>query len=228
MALGCFVIDFQNWGLIEYKEAAEKQLLVLEQVASGEIADQVIFCSHPEVVTLGKSSSPDDLIGWKGQVCESSRGGKATYHGPEQLVVYPIINLNKQRKHLRQKDIHQYLRRLEESMIVALKTFGLEANRLPTSLMNSSEESQKDDLLYTGVWVGEKKLASIGIAVKRWVTYHGLAINLWENPSAFTGINPCGFQQNTMTHIESVLGERLAQGQLATALEPVFTELFAE
>ncbi|MEO0337323.1 MAG: octanoyltransferase, partial [Pseudomonadota bacterium] len=95
------MLEFQEWGLIDYEEAAERQLLLLEKVAAGELPDQVVFCWHPPVVTLGRSSLPSDLQGWKGQVVETSRGGRATYHGPEQLVIYPIIDLSKPRKNLR-------------------------------------------------------------------------------------------------------------------------------
>jgi lipoate-protein ligase B len=245
------VLEFQDWELIDYKEAAERQLLLLEQVVSGQIPDQVVFCWHPPVVTLGRSSKPGDLQGWQGEVVEASRGGRATYHGPEQLVVYPIIDLKKERKNLRAKDIHQYLRLLEETLILAMRELGIEAQRRPqwlhkqvtdheessktdnysssaeaaesSSQASSRSEAVKDDLLYTGVWVGDQKLASIGIAVKKWATYHGAAVNLWASETAFQGISPCGFQQNTMTHIETVTGQRLAQQDLVGVLKPFFT-----
>lgn len=248
------MLEFQDWGLIDYGEAAEKQLSLLEQVASGDLPDQVVFCWHPPVVTLGRSSQPSDLQGWQGDIVETSRGGRATYHGPEQLVIYPIIDLKKTRKSLRAKDIHQYLRLLEDTLILGMKEFGIQASHRPswlqenlsdheessknntssapqnspegTSQLTSVAQSEKDDLLYTGVWVCDQKLASIGIAVKKWATYHGAAVNLWASETAFKGISPCGFQQNTMTQIETLTGQRLVQQDLIRVLKPHFSAAF--
>ena len=248
------MLEFQDWGLIDYQEAAEKQLSLLEKVASGEMPDQVVFCWHPPVVTLGRSSRPSDLQGWQGDVVETSRGGRATYHGPEQLVIYPILDLKKSRKNLRAKDIHQYLRLLEEALIAGVRELGVEARNRPLWLQkqvtdheessqtdtssstqtapeglsqsSSAGDGAKDDLLYTGVWVGDQKLASIGIAVKKWSTYHGAAVNLLTSETAFQGISPCGFQQNTMTQIETVIGQRLVQQDLIRVLKPHLTTAF--
>ncbi|MEO0336667.1 MAG: hypothetical protein AAF202_09740, partial [Pseudomonadota bacterium] len=151
----------------------------------------------------------------------------------------------------RVRDIHQYLHLLEDTLIKGMKEIGIAARNRPTWLHNqltNREESTgsdtnsapqkpsegpsevakttsagKDDLLYTGVWVGDQKLASIGIAVKKWATYHGAAVNLWTSETAFQGISPCGFQQNTMTHIETIMGQRLVQQDLVRVLRPHFT-----
>src|SRR5690606_9542350 len=115
-----------------------------------------------------------------------------------QLVIYPILNLNFQRKGRKEKEIAGYLRILENSIVEVLKTYGVES--VGKSLQKkSSEDEGKDE---TGVWVGPQKIASLGIGVKKWVTYHGAAINLEYDPAAFQGLNPCGFQSSTMVSLE--------------------------
>lgn len=175
-----------NLGLIDYKEALDVQLKTVEAVINDQSDECLIICHHPSVVTLGKKSSPSDLVGWKGKVYEISRGGKATYHGPGQIVVYPVINLQK-----RENDIYKFLRALEQAMVKTLEEFGV--------------NNSKGDPDSTGVWIDERKIASIGIAVKKWVTYHGLAINIFNDDDAFKGINPCGLNVSVMTSLEEVL-----------------------
>jgi len=195
---------FTDWGLIDYSEALERQMTLVEKVASGEMPDTVVFCSHPPVVTLGRSSKPQDLTGWQGDLIEVSRGGRATYHGPNQLVIYPILNLSRERKSLKVRDIGAYLRSLESILIDVLGDVEILAN---AKTIDGVDESG-DKISATGVWVGDKKIASIGIAVKKWVTYHGLALNVRKDPLAFQGLRPCGFNANIMTSIEEVLSER--------------------
>jgi lipoate-protein ligase B len=181
-----------NLGEIPYSIAHQKQIQFRDEVIAGG-AEKIITCSHPPVVTLGRQSTPMDITGWKGETVNIERGGKATYHGPGQLVVYPHIDLSK-----RNNDIHKYVRHLEDATVETLKRYGI------TAIGNPSKSADT-----TGVWVGEKKIASIGIAVKRWVTYHGIAINLFRDPLAFTGINPCGFSTDTMISLEELLGEKI-------------------
>jgi lipoyl(octanoyl) transferase len=190
-------MEFIDWGLIDYNEATEKQLALVERVADGA-PETIVFCRHPHVVTLGRGSEPSDLQGWAGATAETSRGGRATYHGPNQIIIYPILNLTKDHATFRARDLHDYMRALELAMIKALRGIGL--------VQASTEESEGDDLTKTGVWVGEKKIASIGIAVRKWISYHGCAINVEHDPLAFTGINPCGFSTSTMTSVQDVLG----------------------
>lgn len=185
-----YQIQFENWGLIAYQEALQKQLQYVEEVAEGRRKETVIFCSHPPVVTLGRATEAGDVTNWSGEIVEVSRGGRATYHGPDQFVVYPILNLNK-----RGRDLHKYLRWLESIVISLLNDLGVKA-----SLREGA----------TGVWVDDKKICSIGVAVKKWVTYHGLSLAVDENPQAYSGINPCGFTPQTMTNLERVLGQRCA------------------
>lgn len=191
---------FHDWGLVDYKQALSQQLIHLKQVQSGG-EEQIIFCSHNPVVTLGRASEPEDLIDWSGEVVEITRGGKATYHGPGQLVIYPILNLNREdRKSFKPRDIHAYLRALESATSATFAEYGLETTAIDPKKLNNENKR----VSYTGVWVDNKKIASIGIAVKKWVTFHGIAINLYNDVSAFSGINPCGFTAATMTSLESL------------------------
>lgn len=192
-----------NLGLIPYSEAHRLQLKLVDKVINNPADESLIICHHPPVVTLGKKSGPDDLQGWRGDVHSIERGGKATYHGPGQVVVYPIINLS-----CRNNDIAAFLETLEMSMIETLAEFGLLATGNPNRGVPT----------YTGVWVNNQKVASIGVAVRRWVTYHGLALNLYDDPEAFKGINPCGFGQDIMTNVERLLGHKLERTEFEERL----------
>lgn len=205
---------FEDWGLIDYEQAANKQLEYVEKLdaalASGEDHPGfLIFCSHPAVVTTGRQTQASDIFSWQGPIVEVSRGGRATYHGPSQVVVYPIISL----KHPRGKkvesnelrgpqDVRGYLRSFEQAIVLTLKELGITAEgKTPQKMPGQATESDE-----TGVWIGNQKIASLGIAVKKWITYHGAAINFSNDPTAFTGINPCGFKTETMVSIEKILG----------------------
>lgn len=194
-------LHFTDWGLIDYREALERQTVLVEKVAAGELPDTIVFCSHPPVVTLGRSAKPQDLIGWQGDIIEVSRGGRATYHGPNQLVIYPILNLARERKSLKMRDIGAYLRSLENILIDVLADADIQA----VAKTIDSVDEQGDKISATGVWVGKKKIASIGVAVKKWVTYHGAALNIKRDPTAFQGLRPCGFDASIMTSVEESL-----------------------
>ncbi len=203
-------IEFLNWGLIGYQEAFQKQSQFVDKIISGETSEKVIFCTHPPVVTLGRGTKPGDVFAWKGQKVEVNRGGRATYHGPSQVVMYPLIyigdpNAQYVDKKLKPKDLHQYMRVLEESVVMLLKDLGVssEGRTLQTQVGESVPEEA------TGVWVNGKKIASIGIAVRKWVTSHGVALNVHHDTEAFTGMNPCGFRTNQMTDLQTILGEKL-------------------
>jgi lipoate-protein ligase B len=202
-------MQINDWHTIAYKDAVEKQLALIDVVADG--GEEVIcFCKHPPIVTLGRATQAADVFGWKGETFESSRGGRATYHGPSQIIVYPIIDLKREHKNLKIKDIAGYMRILENSVIDTLKEFGI-ASEARTLKQNDGSDS------LTGVWVADKKIASIGIAVKKWITYHGVALNVLNDPLAFSGINPCGFKSSIMTSVEEVfqLGGRGAGVEIA-------------
>lgn len=216
-------LEIQDWGLIEYMEADQRQQEVVERVSAKNVLrnvndtsessaqrDVLIFCSHPPVVTLGRAATPEDIVGWKGAILETARGGRATYHGPNQLVIYPIINLVHARAELPAKDVHGYLRALENATVSALQELGLENAE--------SRTTEQGGISLTGVWVGDKKIASIGIAIRKWVTYHGIAINVDHDPKAFYGIRPCGFEPSVMTSIEQALGKKVSHRDVTQAM----------
>ncbi len=184
-------------GLIPYDEAREYQLRLVEKRASDKISDRILFLEHEPVVTQGRglqrTSSRPAGQNFKAPVlppeisfAQSERGGDLTYHGPGQLVVYPIIKL-------RDHDVEGFLRKLEAILISIIESYGLEARR-------------KEDA--TGVWVGTKKVASIGLAVKRWVTYHGIALNMVNDMHPFSYFQPCGFQSSVMSSLKILLEEK--------------------
>lgn len=207
-------MKIENLGLIDYIDAYKIQLEKVEDVLSGTCEDTLLICSHPSVVTLGKKSSDSDIGSWTGEIISIERGGQATYHGPGQIVIYPIINLKNHGQ-----NVAGFLEILEKCMIETLNSYDLKASGNPN-------RGQPD---YTGVWIGDHKIASIGVAIKKWVTYHGLALNLYKDDKAFKGINPCGFSSSIMTsmeetlqkddlsreNIESELGKRLKESLLA-------------
>lgn len=191
-----------DWGLIDYKKSLEQQLELVEKVASSPShPGYIIFCTHPPVVTLGRQTQPNDVTTWTGETVEISRGGRATYHGPSQLVVYVIMNIKNPRKHRGPQEIRGFLRDFESAIAETLNIFNL-------NTFGRSTENIDD----TGVWLntenGIQKITSIGIAVKKWVTYHGAAINLTYDSEAFSGINPCGYDTKKMISLEELLQKR--------------------
>lgn len=201
-------MEVLNLGLIDYKEALDIQLDMVGKVIEGAIPETLIVCHHPRVVTLGKKSEPSDLNGFDGKVYEISRGGRVTYHGPGQVVIYPIINLKS-----RNNDIYKFLRSLEEAMVNTLGEFGI-----------SGAEGDPEN---TGVWVSKSKIASIGIAIKRWVTYHGLAINIYRDDLAFKGINPCGMDVSVMTNLEELIGRKVERNTFENSLAAQLSHLLS-
>jgi lipoyl(octanoyl) transferase len=200
-----------TWGLVPYLEAQAQQLEMVELVAGG-YDDTIIFCSHPAVVTVGRGTKPEDIFGWSGELVETSRGGRATYHGPNQIIAYPILNLTKEgRGSIGARDIHSYLRALEVALVKTLKEFDIDAEARTVKI--------NDGPSLTGVWVGSRKIASLGIAVKKWITYHGLALNVFADEKAFTGINPCGFSASVMTSMEQILGRAISGEEVRAVLE---------
>lgn len=197
---------FEDWGLVDYQQALEKQNQYVQQVASdGTHPGYLIFCSHPAVVTVGRQTKPDDVFAWQGPIIEVSRGGRATYHGPSQVVVYPIVNLKTERKGRGPQEIRGFIRALEQAIILTVKTYGIEAVG-KTSEHGSDDKASLED---TGVWIGSKKLASLGIGVRRWISFHGAAINVLHDAKAFQGLNPCGYQSSTMISLEQILEQQI-------------------
>ncbi len=208
-----FVVDLpriEDWGLISYVEAFEKQKIYVDEIINGVRGETLVFCQHPPVVTLGRGTKEGDLFAWSGETVEVNRGGRATYHGPSQVVMYPMIDLGGEspsyvKKKVKNKDLHDYMRLLEEAAIATVRDYAVDAHG--HSLQTPVGESQESEA--TGVWVKNQKLASIGIAVKKWVTYHGIAINLFKDEEAFKGINPCGFKTETMVCLQDLTSKRV-------------------
>jgi len=176
-------------GVREFAEVWKLQLELVGARQRDEIPDTLLFVEHPHVITAGRSAKRENLLDLGGTpLFEIERGGDVTYHGPGQLVGYPIFKLEDG-----ERDLHLYLRNIEEAIIRALARFELAAARKPE---------------WTGVWTtdGARKLASIGVAVKRWVTLHGFALNVATDLSRFTAINPCGLDAAVMTSLARECG----------------------
>jgi lipoate-protein ligase B len=179
---------------LERREYGEVWKLQQELVAArqrGEIPDTLVLVEHPEVITLGRRQSSQANVVAAGDIplFEIERGGDVTYHGPGQLVGYPILQLDGD-----ERDLHAYLRNLEEALIGVCADVGVEARRNPG---------------WTGVWIGERKVASLGIAVRKWVTMHGFALNVATDLSRFAAINPCGLDATVMTSLSKERGREV-------------------
>ena len=197
-------MEFQDWGLVDYQEALKRQEALVETVAAEQSPGVLVFCTHPAVITLGRKTQEGDVFGWQGPIIEISRGGRATYHGPSQLVVYPIYNMSFAREGRPTRDITWYLRTLENAIVATLSDYGVTAVGRSLQKKTASETGEDE----TGVWVGSQKVASLGIGVRKWVSYHGAAINLDQDPQAFTGMKPCGFTKDTMVSLQELLNGR--------------------
>ena len=213
----------ENWGLIDYQQAVERQLELLNEVSLKQKPETLVFCNHPPVVTMGRTTPKSDMIDWQGVVIESSRGGRATYHGPSQLVIYPILDLRLERPGLRERNVGGYIKLLGQTMTALAQELGVEAE-----LRQGVEQDEQDRARQlTGVWVGERKLASIGVAVRKWITYHGIALNVFNDQIAFSGIRPCGFKPGTMISLEELLQKKLDINELATKFKFLFEQYLA-
>ena len=210
---------FQDWGLIDYEQAVKKQLELLEVVHEKQSAGFLIFCSHPPVVTLGRATQAHDLTGFKGLTIEVSRGGRATYHGPSQVIVYAIVNLKLTRKDRKPREVVGFLRDFENAFVEFLKSYEIKAQG--KSLLRKVPHSEADE---TGVWVGDRKIASLGIAVKKWITYHGAAFNVDFDPSAHQGIKPCGFEPSVMTSLEEITKKKVSKSTFVEQLKKILLE----
>lgn len=180
-------IEIFSLGRVDYASAYHMQQKLVQERAAEKRGDCIMFLEHPAVYTYGRSTEAPP-VGIKS--LEVERGGEVTYHNPGQLVCYPIIRLEKE-----QRDVRAYLRLLEENLIRTLDRFGITGMRVEGA---------------TGIWVsgGQKKIASIGVAVKGWVTYHGWALNVSNNLAGFSAIRPCGFAPTVMTSMKQLLGSR--------------------
>jgi lipoyl(octanoyl) transferase len=208
------VLQLLNLGQISYQDALERQLEMLANVQNGG-EDTLLLLEHDPVLTLGASFHPENLVhsqDWyeaKGiQVLPTDRGGDITYHGPGQLVAYPIFDVAKHGK-----DLHRWMRNLEETVIVALQELDIEGVRLDVN---------------SGVWTNEKKICAIGIKIKRWVSMHGIAINCNTDLSPFSTIVPCGIHSHGVTSVSQELGRVVTVEDFAPALIRGFQTVFHE
>lgn len=180
-----------HWlGLQPYESTACLQRAWVAEVADGVRADSLMLLEHLPVITLGRrKGAAQNVLNPSGvPVVEVERGGDATYHAPGQLVGYPVLRLRDA-----DRDLHRYLRSLEEVLVRTLADLGLEARTHPG---------------LTGVWVGDRKLASVGVAVRRWTTYHGFALNVHNDSSDFARLNPCGLPAQAMASLRDLMPEQ--------------------
>jgi lipoate-protein ligase B len=200
-------------GTIKYEKALQLQNKLFSARIAGEIPDTILFLQHPSVLTIGASGNekniivPRDLLARDGiSICRIDRGGDITYHGPGQLVVYPIIDL-------RAKGIGptQYVRYLEEVVIRALDSFYIKANRDPE---------------YPGIWAGLDKICALGIRLIRWVTMHGFALNVSTDLKYFSYINPCGIVGRQVTSMSKLLGHDIALETVIHCITEQWAQIF--
>lgn len=208
-------IDVINLGRMEYAKALEMQQEKWEKVSREEERDTLFLVEHPPVLTLGVRGKKENILVPEEQLIklgvsiqQVSRGGDVTYHGPGQIVGYPVMNL----KHFG-RDIHYYVERIENTFIKLLKDdYGITAER--------------GDKTYTGVWVGNNKITAIGIQVKRWTTMHGFAFNVNTNLSHFNWIVPCGLSDRGVTSLEKLTNQKQDMEKLFRRTAEVFCESF--
>lgn len=216
-------------GLIDYKEAWDFQENLFQKTIQEKInlrngvsevktKNYLIFCQHPHVYTLGKSGSVDNLLLSENQLLEKeadfyqiNRGGDITYHGPGQLVVYPIFDLD-----YFFTDIHKYMRYLEEAVIQTLAEFGIVGERYPE---------------FTGVWLdptgpNARKICAMGVKCSRWVTMHGIGFNINSDLSYFSNIIPCGIDNKSVTSLKNELGKEIEMEKVISILKEKLSKLF--
>jgi lipoyl(octanoyl) transferase len=206
-------------GRIPYEEAVELQHAIRDGVKRGDGAEHLLLLEHPPVYTLGRnagrnSGTSDILAGldWLAErgitIAECDRGGQVTYHGPGQLVGYPIVNLSPDRR-----DIRRYVRDLQETLIRTLADYDVTAE-------------VREGQAFVGVWAGEDKIASIGVHLSRWITTHGFALNVTTDLSHFAGIIPCGLHGIQMTSIARLTGRAPSLEEVAAVYAGHFAAVF--
>ena len=205
---------WQWLGRVDYAEGLALQQRRVEARQGGEVEDALFLLEHPPVITLGRGADAEHILqdekrlAQRGvQIHETGRGGDVTYHGPGQVVGYPIIDLNPDRR-----DVHRYVRDLEEIMIRAAADHGVAAHRIEG---------------LTGVWVGREKLAAIGVRISRWVTSHGFAFNVHTDLDFFNLIVPCGISDHGVTSLERILGRKVDLQAVAARLAHHFGDVYA-
>ncbi len=210
-------VETLDWGRTGYEDAYRRQEALVTRRIAGEIGDTLVFTEHEPVFTLGLRAGAENHLVWSAEqltregiaVARTNRGGDITYHGPGQIVGYPIVSL------ATHQDLHAYLRFLEQVLINGVGALGLAASR-------------REGL--TGIWLGTRKVAAIGVAVKRWVASHGFALNVNANLAHFQGIVPCGLSatEGTVTSLQAELGHALDLAEVKSVLAGEFRTLWPE
>jgi len=203
------ILGVAHLGIVEYQTALALQTAMVAARRADEIGDTLLLLEHPHVFTLGRGADERFLLSRRASevpVYRVSRGGEVTYHGPGQLIGYPILKLEG-----RDRDVHQYLRRIEDAMLRALADCGINATR-------------RERL--TGIWIGARKIGSIGVGIKRWTTCHGFALNVHPDLSYFSGIVPCGIDGCEMTSIEMLSDRQICVEYFAAKMRSRFAEVF--
>lgn len=208
-------LEVSSLGVVRYAEALALQQELVERRRRDEIPDQLLLLQHPPVITTGVRTadarshivaSGEDLRARGVEVHEAGRGGDVTFHGPGQLVGYPILSIPPERR-----DLHRYVRDLEEALIRTLAAWDIEGTRIRG---------------LTGVWVGQEKIAAIGVRVSRWITSHGFALNVATDLSHFGLIVPCGITDKGVTSMERVLGRPVPMADVEEAFVAAFCGVF--
>src|SRR5262249_38618266 len=208
-------LEVRRLGLVTYADALALQRELVEERRANRIPDTLLLLEHPHVVTLGVKARgattnivmPVEALASRGvDLFETGRGGDVTYHGPGQLVGYPILDLRPDRC-----DVHRYVRDLEEVLIRVCNDYGFLATRVPGM---------------TGVWIESEKVAAIGVRISRWITSHGFALNVNTDLSYFDLIVPCGIADKGVTSLERLLGHRLSMEEVMTKTAFRFAEVF--
>ena len=207
-------LEVRDLGLIPYAEALALQSDLVGRRRTGDIPDQLLLLQHPHVITLGTAASRSHVLADESRrrelgidLVDVGRGGDVTYHGPGQLVGYPILDLKPDRK-----DVHQYLRDLEAVLVHTLDEVGIRGEPLPN---------------LTGVWVDGRKIAAIGVRISSgWITSHGFALNVSNDLSFFETIVPCGIQDVSVTSVSQELGRPFAVPDILGMVSEAFSEIF--
>lgn len=198
-----YLLDFD---FLEYKKAHELQKRLVDLRIEGKIPETLILLEHEHVITIGKRGKEEDILDKSLPYYYVERGGELTYHGPGQLVGYPIFDLK-----FLNLDVKQFVKKLEDAICLALSYFGLKC----------------EEHVLPGVWVRRQKIASIGIALKNFVTYHGFALNVNTELAYFSKIKPCGLDASVMTSMEKLLGEKINMKQVKKAVVDSFEKVFS-
>jgi lipoyl(octanoyl) transferase len=205
--------NVEQFGLVFYRPALELQKLKVAERKAGRIPDTLLLLEHPHVYTLGRNARPEHLLihpsrleAIGAELFQTDRGGDITYHGPGQLVGYPIFDLTRHRR-----DVAWYMRSLEEVFIGVAADFGIQAGRIPS---------------LTGVWVQNTKLVALGVHISRWITSHGFALNVQTDLRYFDWIVPCGISNKGVTSFEKLLRRRVTMEEAAQRVIDHFGRVF--